>query len=128
MAEDLLPTVVPGMVGLRHKKTKAVTHHFPVDAREILSGSKDYDLVDNGAAEAARMNINPLQAIQSANVATEVVGIEGQVLVAMNPEQAEAWKKAQADSAGKEVAPAKTGPQDTAAAADEKPAPKPATK
>lgn len=96
MAEDLLPTIVPGMVGLRHKKSGKVTNHFPVDAREVLSISPgEYELVDNGAVQAARINANPLKALQADRsfVAGEVTGIEGQVLVAMSAEEAEAWKK-----------------------------------
>lgn len=96
MAEDLLPTIVPGMVGLRNKKTKKVTNHFPVDAREILTVSPgEYELVDNGAVQAARINANPLKALEADRnlLAAEVTGIEGQVLVAMSPEEAEAWKK-----------------------------------
>ena len=96
MAEDLLPTVVPGMVGLRNKKTKKVTNHFPVDVREIMTTAPgQYEIVDNGAVEAARLNANPLKALEADRslMHAEVTGIEGQVLVAMTPEQAEAWKR-----------------------------------
>ena len=96
MAEDLLPTIVPGMVGLKNKKSGKTTNHFPVDAREILTVSPgEYEIVDNGAAQAARLNANPLKALEVDRnlLHTEVTGIEGQVLVAMSPEDAEAWKK-----------------------------------
>jgi len=95
MAEDLFPTIAPGMVGLRNKETKVVSAHFPVDAREILTISNgEYEMVDNGAVEAARMNANPLKALETDRrlIHSEVTGIEGQVLVAMSEEDAEKWK------------------------------------
>lgn len=127
MAEDLMPTVIPGMVGLKHKKTGRISQHFPVDAREILSISRgEYDIVDNGAAQAARMNANPLHALQADSklIHSEVTGVEGQVLVAMTPEQAEAWKKQSDVSGTKDVT---TAAEDAEAAAPPKePAKEPA--
>jgi len=104
MAEELYPTVVPGMVGIKHKETGKVTQHFPVDVREILTSAPGkYEIVDNGAVEAARLNANPLKAAQALpeQIVGEVTGIEGQVMVAMTAEQAEAWKAKQADEDGK---------------------------
>lgn len=129
MAEDLLPTIVPGMVGLKNKKSGKVTNHFPVDAREIMTIAKgEYELVDNGAAEAARLNANPLKAAQASSdlLVSEVTGIEGQVLVAMSPEQAEAWKAASATDREK---PAATTTESTTTKEPAKaPAPAPADK
>lgn len=123
MAEDLLPTVIPGMVGLENKKTGKVTNHFPVDAREIMAiSSGEYKLVDNGAVEAARLNANPLRALENdrSNMVAEVTGIEGQVLVAMSAEEAEAWRERGNISGSKDVVTGEPKTGETPATDEEK--------
>jgi hypothetical protein len=121
MAEDLYPTIAPGMVGLRNKETKVVSAHFPVDAREILTISQgEYEMVDNGAVEAARMNANPLKALETSRalIHSEVVGIEGQVLVAMSEEDAEKWRAMSAAPGETKGDPVVTQEKDTVPAKD----------
>lgn len=63
------PAVIPGMVILQYvgpdsaesgEKKNHYVNVFPVDARELV-GTGKYVLVDNGAAEAARLNSAPLR-------------------------------------------------------------------
>jgi hypothetical protein len=94
MAEELLPSIA-GMVQLRHKKQKTIQNHFPVDAREIMTQQpNEFEIVDNGSMEAGRVNANPLRAAEAGSGLTlaEITGVGGSVMVAMSPEDAEAWK------------------------------------
>jgi hypothetical protein len=113
MAEDLYPTIAPGMVGLRNKETKVVSAHFPVDAREILTISQgEYEMVDNGAVEAARMNANPLKALETSRAL-----IHSDV-VAMSEEDAEKWRAMSAAPGETKGDPVVTQEKDTVPAKD----------
>lgn len=117
MAENLLPEVVPGLVQIRRKggdlknadgvvteRKGATKNVFPIDAKELLS-SGDYELVENGAVEAARINANPLRSLGiNPNITVaEVTGIAGQAHLAVDEETKDKLVKA-ADHGGKEVA------------------------
>lgn len=107
MAETLLPTaMVPGLVTVKDKEGR-LQNVWPIDAKELIN-SGDFELVENGAIEAARMTANPLRSdrargLQAGAVAAEVTGIAGAVVVAEDEKAAE---KIQKDSAGAEGAPA----------------------
>lgn len=89
MAEDLIPTIIPGMVSVSYvgkdddqKKNPANQNKvvFPIDAKELVA-TGDWKVNNDGAVQAARLNVNPLsgQPIDLATVKTEVTGIAGQV-------------------------------------------------
>jgi len=112
MAESMMPEVIPGYVTIKYvgsddkdsgEKKGFVKNVFPVDAREMIATGK-YELVDNGAVEAARLNANPLQSTHSnpALIVSEVVGVAGQVHVAVDEKAADAAKAA-GDHKGEEV-------------------------
>lgn len=114
MAESLIPEVIPGLVQVKRlaaddkrtgEKKGAMKTVFPIDAKDLLR-SGDYELVENGAVEAARMNANPLRqfSIPEKTVVAEVTGIAGQAHVANSEEEAKKLIKA-SDHGGKEVAP-----------------------
>lgn len=126
MAESFLAeSMVPGMVALRDKKGK-VTQHFPVDAREIMTQQPgEFKMVTNGSVEAARMNPLPLQLAQD-TAAAQVVGLEGQVLVAMSAEDAQKWKDLMSTTANVEK-PAEDATAPKTDTPEEKPAEKTAT-
>jgi len=89
MSENVV--ITPGLVGLKNKKSGAVTQHHPVDIREILEVCKgQYEIVQNGAIEAARLSATPLSMMQQASdsIAYEVTGQEGMVMVMMTKEEA----------------------------------------
>ena len=71
----------PGMVGLRNKKTKEVTYHFPVDVAEINKFNPGvFELASDGSVEAARLAMTPLRQAIASNpetTAMEVAGVEG---------------------------------------------------
>lgn len=104
MAESLLPEVIPGLVQVKETKSGKVKTVFPIDAKELLM-SGDFELVENGAVEAARINANPLRqfGINPKIVVAEVTGIAGQAHVATDEKEADKLIKA-ADHGGKEVA------------------------
>lgn len=82
--EQMLPSaMVPGLVTVKDSKGKT-QNLFPIDAKELIA-SGEYELVDNGSAEAARLNVNPLRSGRSAAaedlVIAEVTGIAGSVVV-----------------------------------------------
>jgi hypothetical protein len=103
MAESLIPEVIPGLVQVKEKKTGAFKTVYPIDAKELLM-SGDFELVENGAVEAARINANPLRqfGINPKIVVAEVTGIAGQAHVASDEKGAEKLIKA-SDHGGKEV-------------------------
>lgn len=121
MAESLIPEVLPGLVQVRRKgadvksgdrvleKKGALKTVFPIDAKELLM-SGDYELVENGAVEAARINANPLRSlgINPEITVAEVTGIAGQVHIATDEGEAEKLIKA-SDHGGKEVGEAPGG-------------------
>lgn len=72
------PDVLPGMVTLQYvgpdspesgEKKDHYINVFPVDARELV-GTGKYKLVDNGAAEVARLNSAPLRSRPTATAST----------------------------------------------------------
>lgn len=82
--EQMIPSgMVPGLVTIKDSKGKT-QNVYPIDAKELIS-SGDYELVDNGAVEAARMSSTPLKsgrvAVAKELVVAEIVGIEGQVVI-----------------------------------------------
>lgn len=112
MAESLIPEVIPGLVQVKRtgpddkntgEKKGTMKTVYPIDAKDLLS-SGEYELVENGAVEAARINANPLRnfALNPKIVAVEVTGIAGQVQVGANEEETQELIKA-ADNGGKEV-------------------------
>lgn len=118
MAENLLPSaMVPGLVTIKDKDGKT-QNVFPIDAKELLR-SGDYELVDNGALEAARMNANPLRSGRSAAspemTVVEVTGREGRVIASSDPKEVDRLREA-GDSADARADP-------SLAAAEEKPTP-----
>ena len=115
MAESLIPEVIPGLVQVKRsagddkdtgEKKGSIKTVYPIDAKELLM-TGDYELVENGAVEAARINANPLRqfGINPKIVSAEVTGIAGQVQVAEDEKAAQELIKA-ADHGGKEVAQA----------------------
>lgn len=98
MAENLIPEIIPGLVAVKYvgpdkdgnPKKGTVKNVYPIDAKEMLM-SREYELVENGAVEAARLNANPLRKIptDAALIVTEVVGIEGQLHIADSEKSAE---------------------------------------
>lgn len=71
----MVDTPKPGMIGIRNKKTKEVTYHFPVDVKEIAaSNSGEFELVDDGSVESARLVAEPLKAALESSPAVIVVG------------------------------------------------------
>jgi hypothetical protein len=112
MAESLIPEVIPGLVQVRRKaaddkntgeKKGSLKTVYPIDAKDLLM-TGDYELVENGAVEAARLNANPLRqfSIPEKTVVAEVTGIAGQAHVAPSEEEAQKLVKA-SDHDGKEV-------------------------
>lgn len=112
MAENLLPEVIPGLVQIRRtaaddkntgEKKGSVKNVFPIDAKELLS-TREYELVENGSVEAARINANPLRALGiNPNVTVaEVTGIAGQAHLAVDEDTKDKLVKA-SDHGGKEV-------------------------
>ena len=145
--ETLLPAaMVPGLVTVEDKKGNR-KNVFPIDAKELIA-SGEVTLVENGAIEAARMAATPLRSgyasgIPSDQIIAEVAGVEGRIVAASTPEEAEEIKDAgDSPDANREPAPAGsqvgfTAMQDAkadefaagqAAGAEQKPAPKPAPK
>lgn len=119
--EQLLPSaMVPGLVTIKDKKGKT-QNVWPIDAKELIAGG-EYTLVDNGSAEAARMNVNPLRSGRAVAdpdlIIAEVAGIAGSVVVAATPEEAEKVIEA-GDNADRVASTAAPAPA---------PAPKPAPK
>ena len=114
MPETLLPTaMVPGLVTIKDKKGK-MPNAFPIDAKELIS-SGDYELVDNGAVEAARMSATPLKlynpGVNPDVVVAEVAGPAPMIVAAASPEAAEEQRSSAAGADG-------TTDQDKAAPAD----------
>lgn len=112
MAESLLPEVIPGLVQVKRtaadnkdtgEKKGAVKNVYPIDAKELI-GTGEYELVENGAVEAARMNANPIRSmgLNPKVMVAEVTGIEGQAHVASSEGEAKKLAKA-SDHDGKEV-------------------------
>lgn len=91
--ETLLPAaMVPGLVTVEDSKGNQ-RNVFPIDAKEMIS-SGDYELVENGAVEAARMAATPLRSgmaagIPSDQIVAEVSGIAGMVVAHDDPKKAE---------------------------------------
>lgn len=91
--ENLIPSaMVPGLVTIKDKKGN-MQNVYPVDAKELIN-SGEYELVENGAIEAARMAATPLRSGQAAGIPSdlivaEVAGIAGGVVTANTPEEAE---------------------------------------
>lgn len=97
------PAVIPGMVVLQYigedsaesgEKHNHYVNVFPVDARELVNTGK-YVLVDNGAAEASRLNSTPLRAKPAAKPAPKA-----------EPAPAPAEAKVEAPAETKPAAPA----------------------
>lgn len=72
------PDILPGMITLQYvgedspesgEKKDHYVNVFPVDAKELV-GTGRYKLVDNGAAEAARLNSAPLRTRTTATTTT----------------------------------------------------------
>lgn len=112
MAESLIPEVIPGLVQIRRtagddkntgEKKGAVKNVFPIDAMDLLK-SGEFELVENGAVEAARMNANPLRsaALNPNIVVAEVTGIAGQAHIAVDEKERDRLVK-ESDHGGKEV-------------------------
>lgn len=127
MAENLLPEIVPGMVAVRyvgkatgdgHPNKGETKNVFPIDAKDLV-GSGEWQIVDNGSVEMARINANPLRGQNQADsglVVAEVTGIGGQLHVASSEEAADKLKAA-GDHGGAEV-PAAPKPAAPAPAKD----------
>lgn len=97
MAETLLPTsLVPGLVTVEDQKGNQ-RNVYPIDAKDLIA-SGEFKLVDNGSAEAARLNINPLRTDRYSgdprNVVAEVTGIAGVVVEARDEKTAQKIIKA----------------------------------
>lgn len=110
--EQMLPSaMVPGLVTIKDSKGKT-QNVFPIDAKELIS-SGAYTLVDNGSAEAARLNTNPLRsgrAVADTDViVAEIAGIAGSVIVASDAAAAEKVKDA-GDNADEKASTAETAP------------------
>ena len=94
--ENLLPSaMVPGLVTIKGKDGKT-QNVYPVDAKELIA-SGDYELVDNGAIEAARLAATPLRSGAAAGIPddliiAEVSGIEGRMVTAGDAKAAQAAK------------------------------------
>jgi hypothetical protein len=95
--EGILPSaMVPGLVTVRNKKDKSTQNLYPVDAKELLAAQPDeYELVDNGAIEAARLAATPLRSgmaagIPDERIVAEVAGLEGRVVIADSEEDRDA--------------------------------------
>lgn len=122
--ENMIPSaMVPGLVTIRglkgdHKgKTQNV---YPVDAKELIA-SGDYELVENGAVEVARLAATPLRSglasgIPPEHLVAEISGIEGRVIVAEN--EAERDKVREAGDNADSVPANKGTTAKTASAAD----------
>jgi hypothetical protein len=113
MAESLIPEVVPGLVQIRRKaaddkntgeKKGALKTVYPIDAKELLA-TGDYELIENGAVEAARLNANPLRqfGLNPAVTVAEVTGIAGQAHMAVDEKERDKLVAA-SDHDGTEVA------------------------
>lgn len=102
----------PGMVGLLNKKTKKVTYHFPVDLKEIAAtNSGEFELVDDGSVEAARVVAEPLKLALASEPAIVVVGSGG--VETVTEDQVKLEVKAAAEEAkaeAKAAEPAKPAP------------------
>lgn len=91
MAEALLPTaMVPGLVTIKDKDGNQ-RNVYPIDAKELLA-TGEWELVQNGAIQAARLNANPLMMgttaqIPQENIAAEVTGLAGSVVGSTDPEE-----------------------------------------
>lgn len=127
--EQMLPSaMVPGLVTIKDKKGKT-QNVWPIDAKELIA-SGEYELVENGSAEAARLNVNPLRSGRAVAdpdlVVAEIAGIAGGVVVAATPEDAE--KLIDAGDNADRVAPTADETRTTKSTekAPEKPAEKPA--
>ncbi len=109
--ETLLPAaMVPGLVTIKDKKGQ-MQNVYPIDAKELLA-SGDFELVENGAIEAARMAATPLRSgmasgIPSENIIAEVAGIEGRIVASSDPKEVERIKSETAGIDG-------TGPDENA--------------
>ena len=97
-------TVVPGLVTVKAKgKNGATQNVFAIDALELIR-SGEYELVENGSVEAARLNANPLRSAYAGTnldvVVAEVTGIAGGVVVATGADSADELRAAadQADA------------------------------
>ena len=120
--ETLLPAaMIPGLVTVREKASGKEKNVYPVDAKELIY-SGDYELVENGAIEAARMAATPLRSGQAAgipadNIIAEVAGHAGMVLTHEDPKEAERIRKegnanADGNAADSPEERAKTAPAD----------------
>lgn len=92
MAEQMMPTgMVPGLVTVK-KKDGTLQNLWPIDAKELIAAG-DAELVENGSAEAARLNVNPLRSGRSTakveTVAAEITGISGSVIVSADEKAAD---------------------------------------
>lgn len=109
--ETLVPSaMVPGLVTVKGKDGKQ-QNVYPIDAKELIN-SGEFELVENGAIEAARMAATPLRSGMAAgipgdNVVVEVSGIEGRVVATSDAGEAEKLRNAAADGEG-------TGPDENA--------------
>lgn len=114
--ENLLPSaMVPGLVTIKGKNGKT-QNVYPVDAKELIA-SGEYELVDNGAIEAARLAATPLRSGAAAGIpddmiVAEVTGIEGRVVTAGDAKEAQALK----DAGDSEEAKPSTGEERTSGA------------
>lgn len=95
--EQMIPSgMVPGLVTVKDSKGKT-QNVYPIDAKELIT-SGEYELVDNGAVEAARMSSTPLKsgrvAVAKELVVAEIVGIEGQVVIGADEKATEVAIKA----------------------------------
>ena len=108
--ETLLPAaMVPGLVTVEDKDGNR-KNVYPIDAKDLIY-SGEYTLVENGAIEAARMAATPLRSgyasgIPSDQIIAEVAGVEGRIIAASTPEEAEEIKEAgDSPDANREPAP-----------------------
>lgn len=91
--ENLLPSaMVPGLITIEDSKGNR-QNVYPIDAKELIAQGK-YKLVENGAIEAARMAATPLRSgmasgIPSDQIVAEVSGVEGRIVAAASPEEAQ---------------------------------------
>lgn len=104
MAETLLPpAMVPGLVTIKNKKGE-MRNVYPIDAKELVY-TGDWELVENGAVEAARLNANPIRSGRAAgiphdNIIVEVAGGTGAVVAHADADEAERIRESSAGAEG----------------------------
>lgn len=103
--EQMIPSgMIPGLVTIKGKDGK-LQNVWPIDAKELIT-SGEYELVENGSVEAARLNANPFRGQPIANpevVVAEIAGIGGGIITAAN--EAETKKIIASGDNADEVAP-----------------------